>query len=94
MPADGMRATGSPERRFGTPVSVARYKNLPELFDIGKTQFLRKGISALRAKAQPDCAKPELRFGEGRCGCRRCTWDVRHALARNGRAREWVGHAV
>ncbi len=26
MPADGMRATGSPERRFGTPVSVARYK--------------------------------------------------------------------
>ena len=29
MPADGMRATSSPERRFGTPASVARCKVCP-----------------------------------------------------------------
>ena len=37
MPADGMCATGSPERRFGTPVSIASAQRLPELFDNGKT---------------------------------------------------------
>ena len=29
MPADGVRATGSNERRFGTPASVARHRTYP-----------------------------------------------------------------
>src|SRR5271163_1375181 len=31
MPADGMRAAGSPERRFGTPLSAAQHKAYPGL---------------------------------------------------------------
>jgi hypothetical protein len=37
MPADGIRAIGWRQRRFGTPVSVARHKAYPELRDNGKT---------------------------------------------------------
>jgi len=37
MPAGGMRATGSPERRFGSPVSVGSAQSIPELFDDEKT---------------------------------------------------------
>jgi len=37
MPADGMRATPSPERRFGSPVSIARYKAYRSFFDNDNT---------------------------------------------------------
>ena len=40
MPADGMGATGSPERRFGTPVSVARHR--------AYASFLTMAISSFR----------------------------------------------
>jgi hypothetical protein len=39
MPADGMRATGSPARRFSTPVSVARQKVYPGLLTIKRPSF-------------------------------------------------------
>jgi hypothetical protein len=39
MPADGMRATGLPERSFGTSVSVAHHRAYPSLLIMRSGQF-------------------------------------------------------
>ena len=57
MPADGMGATGSPERRFGTPVSVAPSQSLTETFDNGKTVV---SIGSKPTRTGDDWPQPSL----------------------------------